>query len=46
VEKRYKEILDALYSDVDSVHIDTSIKYEDGREARINTDLHIQKVLD
>jgi long-chain acyl-CoA synthetase len=41
VEKRYKVILDALYADADSVHIDTSIKYEDGREAHIVTDLKI-----
>jgi long-chain acyl-CoA synthetase len=31
VEKRYEEIVAALYSEQDSVHIDTIIKYEDGR---------------
>ncbi len=41
VEKRYKEILDALYSRNDSVHIDTLIKYEDGRQAHIVTDMRI-----
>ena len=46
VEKRYSEIVDALYSDDDNVHIDTTIKYEDGRQAHINTDLHIRKVKD
>jgi len=44
VEKRYEDILDALYSDKDSVHIDTTIKYEDGRQSRITTDLQIRKV--
>ncbi len=44
VEKRYAAILDALYSDVETVYIDTAIKYEDGREAQIKTDLHIRKV--
>jgi long-chain acyl-CoA synthetase len=44
VEKRYEEIVDALYSDHDSVHIDTTIKYEDGREAHIKTDLQIRTV--
>ncbi|MEE4266170.1 MAG: long-chain fatty acid--CoA ligase, partial [Desulfobacteraceae bacterium] len=44
VEKRYKEIVDALYSDIDSVHIDTTIKYEDGREAHIKTDMQIRTV--
>ncbi|MFC1859176.1 AMP-binding protein [Thermodesulfobacteriota bacterium] len=42
VTKRYEEILNALYSDTDAVHIDTSIKYEDGRESHIKTDLHIR----
>ncbi len=44
VERRYKEILDGLYSDVDSVHIDTTINYEDGRQSRIVTDLPIRVV--
>ena len=44
VEQRYSEIVDALYSNNDNVHIDTTIKYEDGREAHIKTDLHIRKV--
>ncbi|MGW8303264.1 MAG: AMP-binding protein, partial [Desulfobacterales bacterium] len=42
VEKRYEEILGALYSDNDAVHIDTTIKYEDGREAHIKTDMQIR----
>lgn len=46
VEKRYADILDALYADTDTVHIDTTIKYEDGRQSRIKTDLHIRKVGD
>jgi long-chain acyl-CoA synthetase len=41
VEKRYEDIIDALYSDREMVHIDTKIKYEDGREAHIKTDLQI-----
>ena len=44
VEKRYRDILEALYSTAEDVHIDTTIKYEDGREAHIVTDLHIRKV--
>jgi long-chain acyl-CoA synthetase len=46
VEKRYEEIVAALYSDTDSVHIDTIIKYEDGREAHINTDMTIIRLID
>ena len=44
VEKRYEEIVDALYSDNDSVHIDTTIKYEDGRHAHIITDMQIRTI--
>ena len=44
VEKRYQKIIDALYSDQDSVHIDTTIKYEDGRQAHIKTDMAIIKL--
>jgi long-chain acyl-CoA synthetase len=44
VEKRYADIVKALYSDDNAVHIDTSIKYEDGREAHIKTDLQIRTV--
>jgi len=44
VEKRYQEIVDALYSDKGSVHIDTTIKYEDGRQSRILTDLTIKTI--
>ena len=46
VEKRYKDIIDALYSDADMVHIDTTIKYEDGRKAHIQTDMQIKKAID
>jgi long-chain acyl-CoA synthetase len=44
VENRYKDIVDALFSEEGTVHMDTSITYEDGREQRIKTDLHIQQV--
>jgi long-chain acyl-CoA synthetase len=44
VEKRYQEIVTALYSDTDVVHIDTTIKYEDGRQVHIKNDLQIRKV--
>jgi long-chain acyl-CoA synthetase len=44
VAKRYDDIVNALYSDNDSVHIDTTIKYEDGRQAHIKIDLQIRTV--
>ena len=46
VEKRYEDIVNALYSDADMVHIDTTIKYEDGRQAHIKTDLTIKQTGD
>ncbi len=46
VEKRYQKIVDALYSDSESVHIDTTITYEDGRQSHIKTDLNIRTVKD
>ena len=46
VQKRYRAIVDALYTDADSVHIDTTIKYEDGREAHIKTDMRIVHLTD
>jgi long-chain acyl-CoA synthetase len=39
VEERYKDIVNGLYSDVQSIHMDTDITYEDGRVIHIKTDL-------
>jgi long-chain acyl-CoA synthetase len=44
VAKRYEDIVNALYSESDTVHIDTTIKYEDGRQAHIKTDMQIRKI--
>ncbi len=44
VAERYQDIVEALYAEVESMHMDTTIRYEDGREARIKTDLKIQTV--
>jgi long-chain acyl-CoA synthetase len=44
VEKRYEDIVEALYSEKDVVHIDTNITYEDGRKSHIKTDLHIRHI--
>ncbi len=44
VEKRYRDIVEALYSEMDRVHIDTTIKYEDGRQSHIKTDMAIRTV--
>ncbi len=42
VEERYREIIDTLYSGRDEVNIDTTIKYEDGREQHIRAVLQIR----
>jgi long-chain acyl-CoA synthetase len=44
VESRYKDIIDALYTKADTVHMDTNITYEDGRVAQIKTDLRLHDV--
>jgi long-chain acyl-CoA synthetase len=44
VEERYKDIVNALYSDTDIIHMDTSITYEDGRVVKIKTDLRVAEV--
>ena len=44
VEERYRQIVEALYQQGDSVHVDTAITYEDGRTARIKIDLRIVDV--
>ncbi|NIA10538.1 MAG: AMP-binding protein [Nitrospiraceae bacterium] len=44
VEDRYQDIVQTLYSEAEVIHMDTTITYEDGRTAKINTDLRIQKV--
>ncbi len=45
VAERYKAIVDALYTETDTVHMDTTITYEDGREQRIRIDLAIRKLV-
>ena len=44
VEDRYKDIVNGLYSDIDHVHMDTTITYEDGRVTHIKADLKVVEV--
>ncbi len=46
VENRYKDIIDALYSEKEMMHMDTNITYEDGRVVQIKTDIRLQTVKD
>ena len=42
--ERYKDIVENLYKDTGTVHLDMTITYEDGREQPIKTDLRIQEI--
>ncbi len=44
IEGRYQAIVEALYSDTDQIHMDTTITYEDGREVAIKADLRVADV--
>ncbi len=44
VENRYKDIIDALYTRSNMVHMETNITYEDGRVIEIKTDIRLQDV--
>ena len=44
VEERYSDIVNALYSEADIIHMDTTITYEDGRVMEIKTDLKVAEV--
>ncbi len=44
VEDRYREVIAALYGERGEVAIDTTIKYQDGRSARIHTTLLVREL--
>ncbi len=44
IAERYAKEIEALYSDVDTVHVESEIRYQDGKTATIVTDLHIRKM--
>ncbi|MEQ9328811.1 MAG: AMP-binding protein [Rhodospirillales bacterium] len=41
INERYADIINTLYSDKDSVHVDTEITFPDGTRSRIVTDLRV-----
>ena len=41
IAERYAVLIDALFSGCTSQHIETVVKYEDGREGRVSADLRI-----
>lgn len=44
VGERYGQLVDALYSDVDTAHLDTEVTFEDGRRTRVRADMSIMNV--
>ena len=42
VAQRYKELIDGLYGNSETIHIDTEITYQDGRTQKLSIDLHIE----
>ncbi|MCP4665267.1 MAG: long-chain fatty acid--CoA ligase, partial [Deltaproteobacteria bacterium] len=44
IAEKYAELIDALYSDRDSVEVKAKVTYEDGRTTMINADLKIREV--
>lgn len=41
IQEKYGDIIDAIYSDRDTVHVDTVITFQDGTRSRIETDLRV-----
>jgi len=44
VGERYGDVIEAMYSDASDIPIDTTIKYQDGRTARIRTTVLIREL--
>jgi long-chain acyl-CoA synthetase len=44
VEERYREVIAALYGEVPEVHIDTTIRFQDGKTSRIQTTLLVRRL--
>jgi long-chain acyl-CoA synthetase len=42
--ERYGDIIEALYSDQETVKVRATVTYQDGREAHIDTEVHIMTV--
>ena len=44
VEQRYERIIAALYDEEKHIAIDTTIKFQDGKTARIQADLAVRSL--
>ncbi|MCB1829430.1 MAG: long-chain fatty acid--CoA ligase, partial [Gammaproteobacteria bacterium] len=43
IEERYAPLVEALYSDVAECHIETEVKFEDGRTGKLAADVKIRE---
>jgi long-chain acyl-CoA synthetase len=46
IDDRYRRIIDAIYADRDSVHVEAEVTFEDGRKGRIEANLVIRDTSD
>ena len=46
INEKYADIIDAIYGDRDTVHVDTMITFQDGTKSRIVTDLKVVTVVE
>ncbi len=44
MEERYRNLIEAIYSDKDTYSVEASVKYRDGRLGTMKTNVHIQKL--
>lgn len=44
IEEKYSEIVQALYTDAHNVHIEATIKLQDGRSRTLKTDMRLYKI--
>jgi long-chain acyl-CoA synthetase len=45
VEKRYKDLIDAMYTNNAEVKVDAAVTYRDGRKGVVSTSIHVREVL-
>ncbi|KZD12702.1 AMP-binding protein [Oceanibaculum pacificum] len=44
ISERYGLLIDALYSEADTAHLDAEVTFEDGRKGRVMADMRIQAI--
>ena len=46
INEKYADIIDAIYADRPTVHVDTTITFQDGTRSRIRTDLVLETLIE